>query len=175
MVVDPYRLETCRIIIHIQPSLITRLSHKEPADTLVLKKQRATVFAQTYFQPTFIHSGRQSAPTETVQCEFHQQMEIHVIKRDGACFRVIATGMQRAANSILLLRPTHIAIISLVTNARKWLIVRPVGHADILRLVPNRHATLKHAFDGQAVFFRQCAAHIRLLHLPEREFLHAFQ
>ena len=148
MVVDAYRLEACRIIIHIQPTLIARLGHKEPADALVFKKQRATVFAQTYFQPTLIHSWRQSAPAETVQRKFHQQMKIHVIKRDGACFRVITTWMQRAADSILFFRPTHIAIISLVTNAGQWLIVRPVGHADILRSAPHGNAPFKHALNG---------------------------
>ena len=147
MVVDPYRFETCRIVVHVQSALIARLSHKEPADTLVFEKQRATVFAQTYFQPTFIHSGRQSAPTETVQREFHQQMKIRVIKCDGACFRVIFAWVQRAANSILF-RPTHIAIISLVANARKWLVVRPVGHADILRSAPHGNAPFKHALNG---------------------------
>ena len=58
MVVDAHRLEARRIIIHIKTSLIASLCDKEPAYTFVLEKQRAPVFTQTHFQPSFIHCWR---------------------------------------------------------------------------------------------------------------------
>lgn len=74
-------------------------------------------------------------------------MIIHHVETGGARLGIVSARMQRAANPIPF-RPTHITIISLVADARQRVIVRPIGHTNILRLVPYGHATLEHALDG---------------------------
>lgn len=102
MVVDAHRLEARRIIVDVQSALISGLCHEEPAYTFVLEKQRATVFAQTHFQPSLIHGRRQPPPTEPVQSQFSQQVIVHCVKVGGARLGVIAARMQRAAPTILI-------------------------------------------------------------------------
>ena len=114
MVVDAHRLEARWIIIHIKPSLIAGLRDEEPAYTLILEEERAPVFAETHFQPSFVHGWWQPPPAKPVQCQFSQQMVVHCVKAGGACLGVIATRMQRAAPTILIFpRPRHASSIAL--------------------------------------------------------------